>query len=260
MNPIPSRSDDLRLGLELADLADEVCHRYFRSEGLVVETKPDLSPVSRADREAEEAIRRRIERERPGDGVVGEEFGVTAGTGSRRWILDPIDGTRKFVRGIPIFGALIALEEEGVITVGVASAPLLGRRWWAARRLGAFADGRPIQVSRIAKLADANLLHGGLEGFVLRERGPALLDLAARSWATAGYGDLWIHLLVAEGAAEAAIEPQAAIWDIAPLKVIVEEAGGRCTDWSGNGALADGTALSTNGLVHEEMLDALGWR
>jgi histidinol-phosphatase len=260
MTSTPSRSDDLRLALELADLADEVCHRYFRSEGLVVETKPDLSPVSRADREAEEAIRRRIERDRPDDGVVGEEFGVTAGTGSRRWILDPIDGTRKFVRGIPVFGALIALEEEGVLTVGVASMPLLGRRWWAARGLGAFADGRPIQVSRVARLADANLLHGGLEGFALRERGPAMLDLAARSWATTGYGDLWIHLLVAEGAAEAAIEPQAAIWDIAPLKVIVEEAGGRCTDWGGDGAMTGGTALSTNGLLHDEILAALAWR
>lgn len=253
----PSRSDDLRLALELADLADEVCHRYFRAEGLVVETKPDLSPVSQADREAEAAIRRRIEQERPGDGVLGEEFGETPGAGTRRWILDPIDGTRKFVRRNPVFGALIALEEDGELTVGVASAPILGRRWWAARGLGAFADGRPIRVSGIARMADAVLLHGGLGGFVQRGRGEALLTLGATAWDTIGYGDFWIHLLVAEGAAEMAIEPQAAIWDIAPLKVIVEEAGGRCTDWRGDGSMTGGTALSTNGLLHEEILAAL---
>ena len=165
----------------------------------MVETKPDRSPVSEADREVEQAIRPRIEAARPGHTVVGEEFGDTPARPSPRWIVDPIDGTRKFVRGMPGFATLIALEDAGELLVGVASAPRLGRRWWAGRGLGAFADGQPIHVSGVPTLADAHIAHGGLEGWERAGRLPRLGALAAQSWGNSGYGDFWSHALVAEG-------------------------------------------------------------
>jgi histidinol-phosphatase len=177
-----------------------------------------------------------------------------------RWIVDPIDGTRKFVRGIPIFATLLALEVDGEIVVGLASAPLLaptGRRWWAMRGLGAYTDGRLIEVSKVARLKDASVLHGSAEGWVRKGYGPALLDLASAAWGTFAPGDFWIHLLVAEGQADAAVEPEAAIWDLAALKLIVEEAGGRFSDFSGGSSPAGGNGVSSNGLIHDEILTLL---
>jgi len=261
-------SQELDFGLELADIAEQIVVNQFRREGFAFENKYDGSPVTAIDRQVEHAIRDLVAIRRPGYGVLGEEGGIgsiesgNAGAPGRppRWIVDPIDGTRKFVRGIPIFATLLALEVEGEIVVAVASAPMMantGRRWWAARGLGAFSDGRLLQVSKIDRLEDAHVLHGSIEGWFKHDLGLPLLDLSRRCWGTVGFGDFWIHLLVAEGAADAAAEPDAAVWDVAALKLIVEEAGGRFTDFNGRSTPAGGSGLSTNGLVHEEILALL---
>ena len=261
-NTASSLADELAVALELADLADEIVRANFQPQGFVFENKYDGTPVTAIDRAVEEALRQRMAVLRPDHVVLGEEAGLGAGTdnGRPRWIVDPIDGTRKFVRGIPIFATLLGLEIGGEIAVGVASAPMMqggGRRWWAAKGLGAFADGRRIGVSKVTQLADAHVLHGGLEHWVKHRRSHQLLDIAANAWGMTGYGDFWVHLLVAEGAADAAVEAQAAIWDVAALKIIVEEAGGRFTDFTGANTPAGGNGLSTNGLLHEELLARL---
>jgi histidinol-phosphatase len=230
----------------------------FRARDLVVESKPDLTPVTEADRAAENVLRARIEAERPGDGIVGEEYGETEGTSGRRWILDPIDGTKSYVRGIPAWGTLIALERDGEIVVGVASAPALRRRWWAARGGGAFADGEPIRVSRVAAIEDALLCYTSMVAFDEHGLGEEFRSLAARCWAARGFSDYWAHVLVAEGSADVAVEPVMNLWDNAPLKVIVEEAGGRFTDLEGRPGVDGGSAVTTNGLLHEAVLEALG--
>jgi histidinol-phosphatase len=249
---------DLAFAHELADLADSISMAHFRSSDLVVETKPDMTPVSEADKAVERALRDKISAERPGDAVVGEEFG-DEGPAARRWILDPIDGTKSYVRGLPVFATLIALEEDGELLMGLASAPALGgRRWWAVRGGGAFADGGPIHVSRVSRLADAQLLYAGLrtwKRYGLRDRFLELVDMA---WRSRGLGDFWMHMLVAEGAAEVAVEMEVNLWDLAPAKVIIEEAGGRFTDLSGRPRADGGSALSSNGLLHEEVLRVLG--
>jgi histidinol-phosphatase len=196
---------DLAFALELADLADEKTLPAFRAAEFTVETKEDLTPVTEVDRAVERSIRERIQRERPGDVVVGEEYG--ADEGDVRWIVDPIDGTKNFVRGIPVFGTLIALERGGELMVGVASAPALGRRWWAARGEGAFADGAHIEVSKVGELAEAQLCFGGLNAWRKAGRLDALLALAGRCKRTRGFGDFWMHMLVAEGSADVAVEP-----------------------------------------------------
>ena len=249
-------SRDLRLALEMADAADAVTVPRFRSAGLVVEAKPDLSPVSEADRGAEQAMRALLARERPGDGVLGEEFGA-APAGERRWVLDPIDGTINYLRGIPVWGTLIALEQAGEVVVGVVSAPLLGRRWWAARGGGAWGDGRPLRVSGVARLADAQLSYNAQVTFEECGYGPQGLALSRRCRRTRGFGDFWSHLLVAEGAVDLAVDPIAAVWDLAPLQVIVEEAGGRFTDFSGEARVDGGNGVSSNGLVHDDALAVL---
>ncbi|MCB2224005.1 MAG: histidinol-phosphatase [Actinobacteria bacterium] len=248
---------ELRLALELADLADAAALPLFRSSGLQVDTKPDATPVTEADRGAERAIRDRIAAERPGHGVVGEEYG-TEGGDEVRWILDPIDGTMNFVRGIPVWGSLIALEAGGEIQVGVVSAPAIGHRWWAARGLGAFRNAEPIRVSAVSAVADAMLSYNSLATAEQHGIGPQMADLERRVWRTRGYGDFWSFMLVAEGAADIAVEPVAALWDLAPLGVIVEEAGGRFTDLTGAATPAGGDAVATNGLLHDEVLGLLG--
>jgi len=224
----------------------------------VVDTKPDLTPVSEADRAAEEALRARIDAERPGDGVVGEEFGETPGTGGRRWILDPIDGTKNYVRGTPVWGTLIALERDGEMVVGVASAPALGRRWWAERGAGAFADGTRIRVSRVHEVEEALLCYTSGPAFDEHGLGPQFRSLAARCWGARGFSDYWGHVLVAEGSADIAVEPIMNLWDNAPLQVIVEEAGGRFTDLEGRPRADGGSAITTNGLLHDDVLAAMG--
>jgi histidinol-phosphatase len=249
---------DLSFALELADVADEIALARFRATDLVVETKPDLTPVSEADRAAEKALRARIESERPGDGVVGEEFGETTVDNGRRWILDPIDGTMNFVRGIPNWGTLIALEQEGEVVVGVASAPALHRRWWAARGAGAFANGERIRVSRVAAVEDALLCYTYAPAFDVYGLGEQFRALAARCWQARGFGDYWGHMLVAEGSADIAVEPVMNLWDNAPLIVIVEEAGGRFTDLQGRRTIDGEGAVTTNGLLHDDVLEAIG--
>jgi histidinol-phosphatase len=251
---------DLDFALELADLADAISLPKFRATDLHVETKPDLTPVTEADRAVEEALRRQIVKTRPGETVLGEEFGLDASgpTTGVRWIIDPIDGTKNYVRGIPVWATLIAFERDGEIEAGVVSAPALGsRRWWAAAGEGAFADGRQIGVSKVATIEDAQTCYGGLGAWRRAGMLEGLLELIRRSWRSRGFGDFWMHMLVAEGAADVATELEVRVWDLAALKVIVEEAGGRLTDLSGRVTASGGSALATNGLLHEEALGIL---
>jgi histidinol-phosphatase len=253
-------SEDLALALELADVADEITISRFRADDLVVETKPDLTPVSEADRAVEQALRERLATLRPGDAIFGEEYGPSGSAvaeGGRRWIVDPIDGTKGYVRGMPVWATLLALEEDGEMTVGVVSAPAMGRRWWAARDEGAFTLDRPggeprrVRVSAVSQLGDAQLCFGGLEDWRVVGRMDALLELGSRCWRTRGYGDFWQYMLVAEGSAELCCDPAFSLWDLAAPKVIVEEAGGRFTDlaWTGKGDGVSGFA--SNGLLHD---------
>jgi histidinol-phosphatase len=255
--------DDLALALELADTADAITAERFRAEDLQVQTKPDMTPVTEADTAVERAIRERLANARPGDAVVGEEYGDTGDAG-RRWIIDPIDGTSGYVRGLPIWGTLLALEEAGEVKVGVVSAPALHRRWWAARGRGAFVDdglgepGRPIHVSAVAALADAQLcLSASVEWETIGRLG-AILELERRCWRTRGLGDLWPYMLVAEGAVEIALDPVVSLWDLAATQVIVEEAGGRFTDLGGQRTIRGGDAIATNDLLHDAALEIIG--
>lgn len=251
-------SDDLDLALSLADLADARTLAGFRDPALLVETKADRTPVTEIDRGVERTIREVLAAERPGDRVVGEEFGgEREAAASRRWIVDPVDGTKNFVRGIPIFATLIAVEEDGELTVGVASAPALGRRWWAERGTGAFADGRPIHVSAVDRVEDAHLCYTSVAGWEEHGLGERFLSLARRCGRTRGFGDFYQHVLVAEGSADMAAEPEVALWDLAALLVIVEEAGGRFTDLSGRRTAGGGSAVTSNGRLHDEVLAAL---
>jgi histidinol-phosphatase len=251
-------SEDLALALELVDVADEITLSRFRATDLVVETKPDLTPVSEADRAVEQALSERLATLRPGDAIFGEEYGASvAGSGARRWIVDPIDGTKGYVRGVPVWATLLALEEEDEITVGVVSAPAMGRRWWAQRGDGALTVDRPggeprrLTVSAVSELADAQLCWGGLEDWRAAGRLEQLLELGSRCWRTRGYGDFWQYMLVADGAAELACDPVVSLWDLAAPKVIVEEAAGRFTDlaWAGKDGGVSG--LASNGLLHD---------
>jgi histidinol-phosphatase len=255
----PADPSDLTLALTLADQADAIAGSAFLRADLLVETKPDLTPVTEADRAVEAALRQQIAASRPSDAVVGEEYGAS-GTGDRRWIIDPIDGTKNFVRGIPVWATLIALEVGGELTVGVASAPALGRRWWAGRGLGAWvsspagADRRPLGVSGVRRLDDAQLSYSSLSGWKPLD---SLLDLARRCWRTRAFGDFWSHLLVAEGAVDIGLDPEVSLWDLAALQIIVEEAGGCFTDLSGVARADGGSAMSSNGLLHDEALAIL---
>ena len=240
---------DLALAFELVDIGDSITLPRFRALDLAVDTKPDLTPVTEADRDAEEAIRRVLSARRPEDGVLGEERGETFGSSGRRWILDPVDGTKNYSRGIPVWGTLLALEEDGEIAVGLVSAPALRRRWWAVRGGGAFAGGEPIRVSRISRIEEA----------VVSGRPDSSADeLTRRAWHAQGFSDFWAHVLVAEGSVDVAIEPVMNPWDIAALKVIVEEAGGRLTDYGGTARIDGGSAVTTNGLLHDEVLAVVG--
>ncbi len=240
-------SPDLELALALADAADAISLAHFRT-GLAVETKPDLTPVTEADRAVEVELRRLLAEARPGDAILGEEFG-TIGDSPRRWIVDPIDGTRNYSRGLPIWATLIALEEEATVRIGVVSAPSLARRWWAERGAGAFAGPERLHVSSVARVEDSVL------SFPLDSQLPAL---AERAWHVRGIGDFWAHMLVAEGAVDGALDATGVSeWDLAAVQVIIEEAGGRFTDAQGEARIDTGTAVSSNGLLHDELLAAL---
>ena len=241
-------SPDLELAFRLADAADALSLPRFRSATLLVETKPDLTPVTEADRAVETALRHTLAAERPGDAILGEEQGG-AESGGRRWIVDPIDGTRNYSRGIPVWATLIALEVDGAVQLGVVSAPALGRRWWAERGAGAYANGERIHVSGIAKIEHAVL------SFAIENELP---PLARRAWHARGFGDFWAYMLVAEGGVDGAIDALGVSeWDLAAMQVIVEEAGGRFSDTSGVSRIDGGSAVASNGLIHDELLAAV---
>jgi histidinol-phosphatase len=240
-------SADLDLALRLADAADAISLPRYRTE-LAIETKPDLTPVTEADRAVEAEIRRMLASERPDDAILGEEGGP-AGSGSRRWIVDPIDGTRNYSRGIPVWATLIALEVSGTVHVGVISAPALHGRWWAERGSGAFASGEPIHVSAIGRVEEAVL------SFSIETTVP---PLARDAWHARGLGDFWAHMLVAEGAVDGAVDADGlSEWDLAAVQVIVEEAGGRFSDAAGESRIDSGSAITSNGLLHDELLAAV---
>ena len=249
--------DDLRLALELADAADALSMRWFGDAALRVDTKVDRTLVTEADTAVETMLRERLATARPGDAVVGEEFGGTGEGRSRRWYLDPVDGTSNFARGVPVFATLIGLEVEGARVVGVCSAPALHARWWAARGAGAFESGRRITVSHVSRLTDAHLSYDDVRGFEEEGMGERFLALARACWRTRGFGDFWSHVMVASGGLDVAVEPVVNPWDLAPLQVIVEEAGGRFTDLSGAPRIDGGSAVSSNGLLHDVVLHAL---
>lgn len=249
---------ELGFALHLAAVADAITTQHFRSLDLRVETKPDLTPVTEADRAVEAEIRRLLAAERPTHSVVGEEYGSEGAEGaSHRWIIDPIDGTKGYMRGLPVWATLIALEVEGELVVGVASAPALGQRWWAARGLGAFCDGQAMRVSKVADLSDAHLSYGSERAFDDIGVGERFRALAARCWRTRGFGDFWSHVLVAEGRVDVGFDPEVSLWDLAALLVIVEEAGGRFTDFGGEARADGGSAISSNGLLHDQVVAAL---
>jgi len=239
---------DLDLALRLADAADEIALSRFRARDLVVETKPDRTPVTEADRAVETELRTILGLERRRDAVLGEEEGQT-GSSARRWIVDPIDGTRNYSRGVPVWATLIALEDHGQVTVGVVSAPALHRRWWAERGAGAHANDDVVRVSRVARPEDAVLT------FALEQ---SLPRLAGRAWHARGYGDFCSHMLVAEGAVDGAIDAiGVSVWDLAAVQVIVEEAGGTFTDFAGEHRIDGQSAISSNGLLHADLLEAV---
>ena len=229
----------------------------FRANDLQVSRKPDTTHVTEADHATETLIRTALRSARPDDAVLGEEYG-SEGSSRRRWIVDPIDGTANYVRGVPIWATLIALEEDGELRVGVVSAPALHTRWHAARGEGAFSGARRLAVSHVADLADAQLCYSDIASWTtFRTTAQPMIDLLHHVWRARGVGDFLQHMLVAEGAADAAVEPVVNLWDLAPILVIVEEAGGRFTNLEGERTADGGSAVSTNGLLHDAVLAAL---
>ncbi len=229
----------------------------FRAADLRVEHKPDATPVTEADRAAEQAIRGVLSEARPEDAVVGEEYG-SEGDGARRWILDPIDGTASYLRGMFTWATLIALQVDGETELGVVSAPAGGRRWWASRGGGAFVDGRPLRVSGVSALEQAQMCWSGIEDWDAVGRLDDLVELGRRCWRTRGIGDAWQYMMVAEGAAEIALDPEVSLWDLAAPQLIVEEAGGRFTDLAGVRGPDGGDGIASNGLLHDAALAIVG--
>jgi histidinol-phosphatase len=254
-------NDDLRLAHVLADSVDSLTMSRFKALDLKVETKPDLTPVTDADKAAEESIRSQLARVRPRDAVLGEEFG-SSGHGARRWIIDPIDGTKNFVRGVPVWATLIALVDEGRPVVGLVSAPALGKRWWAAEGTGAYmgkslAAATRIRVSNVGELKDASLSYSSLTGWKERGNRDEFISLTDDVWRTRAYGDFWSYCMVAEGAVDIACEPELNLYDMAALVPIITEAGGRFTSLEGADGPFGGNALATNSILHTEVLRRL---
>jgi histidinol-phosphatase len=252
MSPV----DWLPLLGDIADRADEIALSFFGAKRLRVDAKPDSSPVTEADQAIETMARALLREREPALGLLGEEQGEVTGTAGTRLIIDPIDGTRNFVRGIPVFATLLAIETDGEVVAGVASAPALGARWRAARGGGAFRDARRLRVSSTRSFDEALLFHGNLGA---NEAGPppGFAQLVGRVAHTRGFGDFYQHMLVAEGAGDVAIDPVMHAWDIAALQVIVEEAGGRATSLGGERSIYAGSLVTSNGALHEVMVDTL---
>ena len=249
---------DLELALRLADIADEISLKRFEALDLIIDSKPDLSPVTDADKAVEVAIRAAISQARADDLIVGEEFGSPDSlVGKYYWVIDPIDGTKNYLRGVPTWATLIGLiNPEGRVVVGVVSAPALVRRWWAAEGTGAKlkfnGELRDIQVSKVSKLNDASISYSDLIGWGTRRE--KFLALQEKIWRTRGHGDFLSHMLVAQGAVDLAVEPSLALWDMAALDVMSREAGGKFTNISGEAGPHGGSAISSNGLVHEAFM------
>ena len=254
---------DLDLAIRLADIADEISLKRYQALDLVVETKPDLSPVTDADKAVESAIRNEISKVRADDLVVGEEFGSPDSlAGKYYWVIDPIDGTKNYLRGVPTWATLIGLiDPTGEVVVGVVSAPALARRWWAAKDLGAktqFKSGvgigeiSELKVSKVSKLNDASISYSDLVGWGSRK--DKFVALQEKVWRTRGHGDFWSHMLVAEGAVDIAVEPSLSLWDMAALDVIVREAGGKFTNLDGKDGPHGASAISSNGLLHDAFI------
>lgn len=257
---------DLDLAIRLADIADEISLKRYQALDLVVETKPDLSPVTDADKAVESAIRNEISKVRADDLVVGEEFGSPDSlAGKYYWVIDPIDGTKNYLRGVPTWATLIGLiDPAGEVVVGVVSAPALARRWWAAKDLGAktqFKSGvgvgeiSELKVSKVSKLNDASISYSDLVGWGSRK--DKFVALQEKVWRTRGHGDFWSHMLVAEGAVDIAVEPSLSLWDMAALDVIVREAGGKFTNLDGKDGPHGASAISSNGLLHDAFIGEL---
>lgn len=266
---------DLALALALADTADAITMSRFGALDLAVDAKPDLSPVTDADQSTERALRAQLAASRPGDAMLGEEMGTTGpGLGEvqggadpsrvgRTWIVDPIDGTKSFVRRVPVWATLIALLEDGRPTVGVVSAPALGRRWWAAEGSGAWvrespgAAPRRIAVSDVRTLADASISYSSLTGWADRGLLDPFVRVLTTVWRSRAYGDFWSYMMVAEGAVDLAAEPELAIWDMAAVAAIVTEAGGAFTDLDGAAGIHGGAGAASNGHLHSQLISAL---
>jgi histidinol-phosphatase len=252
--------DDLALAHALADLADAISLDRYQSQDLVITTKPDNTPVTDADRAVETAIREVLGTHRAGDGLVGEEFGSDKGSSGRYWVIDPIDGTKNFMRGVPTWATLIALVQVDAagneeVVVGIASAPALARRWAAAKGHGATVNEKKIFVSKVSSLSDASISYSDFVGW--GDRLEPFQKMLASAWRTRGIGDFWSHMLVAEGAVDVAIEPVLALWDMAALDIIVREAGGTFTNTAGHNGPFGGSGVSTNGVLHNAVINGL---
>jgi histidinol-phosphatase len=241
---------DVQFAHELADAAGALTLGRFRTPGLLVETKPDLSPVTEVDLETEAALRALVAERRPGEAVAGEELGLEEAPA--RWIVDPIDGTRNYVRGNPVWATLLAFEREGVVEAAVISAPALGRRWWAERGGGAFTDGGGCSVSAIASL-DAAVVSATSE----RDMPAGWAAVTRNAWTVRGFGDFWQYCLLAEGAVDAAADESLQLWDYAGIQLLVEEAGGRCSTFADGPPAPDAPFLATNGLLHADVVSRL---
>ena len=252
-----SLAEDLALAQQIADAADLITQSRYQSQDLVITTKLDNTPVTDADKATETAIREILARERPNDGVLGEEFGESDNLGSRYWVIDPIDGTQNFMRSVPSWSTLIALVENGEVIVGVVSAPALTRRWYASKGNGAFVQfnggaARRISVSKVAQIKDASITYSDFKHW--EDRRPAFISLIDQCWRSRAFGDYWSHMLVAEGAADIAVEPVLAVWDMAALDIVVREAGGSFTSITGEPGPHHGSGLSTNGLLLDQVV------
>lgn len=250
-------AQDLALALELADAADQISLPRFRALDLRIETKPDLSPVTDADKSVEQKLIDLLASQRPNDAIVGEEFG-SSGQGSRKWVIDPIDGTANFVRGVPVWATLVALSIDGKPTVSVVSAPAMGLRWWAAPETGAFTktitgEIRKLLVSKVSKLEDSSLSYNNLQLWQKSEFLPQLLKLSETVWRTRAYGDFWSYMLLAEGSVDVVAEHDLKIYDIAALVPIIEQAGGSISDLQGPLTEQSSSVLATNSLLHSKL-------
>jgi histidinol-phosphatase len=250
----------LRFAHELLDATDAIALRHFGGE-LTIDAKPDRTLVTQADTGIETAVRDRVAAAYPRHTVAGEEFGIQTDAGDGRWIVDPIDATHNFVRGIEVFATLLAFERDGELEVAVVSAPAMGRRWFALRGEGAQARwngaDRHIHVSRVSAIADAQVVFSTLRGLEDAGMGEGLRRVVHRAWRDRGFGDFWGHMLVAQGSAEAMLEYGVAPWDMAAPHLVVTEAGGRMTDLEGRPTWTSRQVVTTNGLLHDQVLEQL---